>query len=177
MRNALIVIGLCGVLTGCATANLTVRIDPGEIEAMPASPLAEVTVHDLRAPGVAASTRQAAFGTPMGNVTFNPPESQLVKSVLEAELTRLMREKGIQEKKKFSCDIVEFAVNTNTTPLYWDVIGRIRLVLKQDGKEYPLVGSDTQRTYIWPGETIIKNVVQQSLGKIVTDLKSVAIER
>jgi len=138
--------------------------------------LAQVEVKDMRAPGIAASKREAAFGVPMGNVTFDPPEAQIVKNVLEVELSRLMREKGIQTKRDFSCDIVEFGVNTNTTPLYWDVIGRIQLVLKQNGKEYNLFGTRTERTFVWPGETIMRKVVDGSFSEIIATLKKIAID-
>ncbi len=171
----MIPIALCGLLVGC-TGHITVRIQQHEFQNVGATPLAQVKVNDLRAPGIAASQREAAFGVPMGNVTFDPPEAKLVKNVMELELTKLMKEKGITTKRDFSCDMLEFGVNTNTTPVYWDVIGRIRLVLKQNGKEYNLAGTHTERTYVWPGETIIKKVVDESFKKIVSTINQVAID-
>ncbi len=171
----LILIAMCGLLVGCM-GHITVRMPQYEPQNGGVVLLAKVKVNDLRAAGVAASKREAAFGVPMGNVTFDPPEAQLVKNVLEPELTKLMREKGIQTKGDFSCDIIEFGVNTNTTPVYWDVIARIRLILKQRGKEYNLSGTHTERTYIWPGETVIKKTVDESFNKIIATLKQVAIE-
>lgn len=113
----------------------------------------------------------------MGNITFDPPEAQLVKNLLEKELTKLLRGKGILTQQDYVCDVVEFGVNTHTTPIYWDVIGRIRLVLKHNGKEYNLFGTHTERTYIWPGERIITNVVEQSLDKIAADLNQATEKR
>lgn len=171
----LILIAMCGLLVGCM-GHITVRMQQYEPQNVGVVLLAKVKVNDLRAAGVVASKREAAFGVPMGNVTFDPPEAQLVKNVLEPELTKLMREKGIQTKGDFSCDIIEFGINTNTTPVYWDVIARIRLILKQSGKEYNLSGTHTERTYIWPGETVIKKTVDESFSKIIATLKQVAIE-
>jgi len=166
-------IAIFGLLVGC-TGHITVRMEqykPQDVGTL----LAQVQVNDLRTPGIAASKREAAFGVPMGNVTFDPPEAKLVKNTLEVELTKLMKERGILTKTDFSCDMLEFGVNTNTTPVYWDVIGRISLVLKQSGKEYNLIGTHTERTYVWPGETIIKKAVDESFSKIIATMK-VAID-
>lgn len=171
----IIVFTLCGILVGCM-GNITVRMQQYELQNVAGALLAEVKVNDLRSPGIAASTREAAFGVPMGNVIFDPPETKLIKNALEIELTKLMKEKGIQTKKEFSCDVLEFGVNTNTTPLYWDVIGRIRLVLKQSGKEYNLFGMHTERTYVWPGETIIKKTVDEAFKKIIATLNQVPLD-
>ena len=129
-------------------------------------------MNDLRATGIASSTRKLAFELPIGNIYFNPTEVNLVKSVLELELTKLMNEKNIQTKMDFSCDIIEFAVYTPATLLYWDVTGRIRLVLRQNGKEYDLFGTHTERTYVWPTETIIKKAVEESLNIIIATIRN-----
>ena len=167
----MIPIALCGMLVGCAGGDIIIRMQHYQLQDVGVTVLAHVKVNDLRTPVIAASKREAAFGVPMGNVYFDPPEAKLVKNVLELELTKLMKEKGIQTKRDFSCDMLEFGVNTNTTPVYWDVIGRIRLVLKQNGKEYNLFGTHTERTYVWPGETIIKKVVDGSVNKVITTIK------
>lgn len=175
LSNLSIII-LCSLFIGCAT-EMTVRVQPRDFGAATGDLLAQVQVNDLRAPGTASSKREAAFGVPMGNINFDPKESQLVKNVLEVELTKLLREKSTQAKQHYSCDITEFGVNTNTTPLYWDVIGRIRLVLKQDGKEYILFGTHTERTFVWPGEAIIKKVVDESFNQIIASLKQITVDK
>jgi len=160
-------------LCGCISSP-TIRMRPVEAGApAPGTSLADVKVNDLRVPGVAASTREAAFGVPMGNISFDPPEAQLIKERLEQELAGLLRERNQTTKKSFTCDMVEFGVNTKATPLYWDVIGRVRITLKVDGKEHGLSGSSTERTYIWPGAGIIKKVVEQSLDEVANGLRPV----
>lgn len=153
---------LAGMLTACASSNVTVRLPSAAPSATTGT--ARVQVNDLRTPGVAASTRQAAFGVPMGNVTFDPAERQLVKDALEAALSR---QPASASAEPYVCDIVEFGVNTNTTPLYWDVVGVIRLKLRKGGREQDLSGTHTERTYLWPGEEVIARVVQESLRKAV----------
>jgi hypothetical protein len=165
---------LAFLFAGCVSSNVVVRMPPpGAPEGPTRQTLAEVQVKDLRQPGTAASTREAAFGVPMGNISFDPPEAQLIRRTLEYELTKQLGEKGVVEKRTYSCDLLEFGVNTVTTPVYWDVVGRIKLVLKRDGKEYPLSGANTERTYIWPGESIIRKVVEESLKQVAEGVKAV----
>lgn len=161
MKNIIVALGL-GLLAACAS---DVRISLPLPKAEGAL-LARVDVKDLRTPGVAASKREAAFGTPMGNITFDPPEAQLVKSLLETELTRVLRLKGAQNARDFSCELLEFGVNTNVTPLYWDVVGRVRVVVKSGAAETTLLGTHTVRTFVWPGEDIIRTVVDESLRQV-----------
>lgn len=164
--KALTVPLLVALLGGCV-GNIVVRMPPpggGETAGEPS--LAEVQVNDLRIPGVAASTREAAFGVPMGNVSFDPPEAQLIKQTLEFELTKRLREKGVVEKRAYSCDLTEFGINTLATAVYWDVVSRVRLVLKRNGKEYPISVTSTERTYIWPGETLIRKTVEEALKQV-----------
>ena len=151
-------------LSGCAS-DVTVKM-PLSSATEVAPGLAEVTVVDLRRPGIAASKREAAFGVPMGNITFEPPEAQIVKAMLETELSRLLRERGVSSKQKFSCTMSEFGVNTNTTPLYWDVMARVQLVLKYGDRDFPLNGEATERTFVWPGENIIRRVVTAALQQV-----------
>ncbi|OGA19308.1 MAG: hypothetical protein A3H32_04235 [Betaproteobacteria bacterium RIFCSPLOWO2_02_FULL_63_19] len=170
MKIFLLVLSL-GLLAGCA-GDIAVRIAAPEQQS--SASLARVTVNDLRKPGVAASKREAAFGTPMGNITFVPPETELVARRLEAELTRQLREAGVASPRSFVCDLVEFGVNTDTTPFYWDVVGRVRLVLKDGDRQYPLLGTATRRTFIWPGEDIIAAVVGESLAQVDAGLEQIA---
>jgi hypothetical protein len=129
------------------------------------SSLAAVTVLDTRRPGVAASKRES-LGMPLGNVTFDPPEAQLLKQDLEAELSRLMTAKGITRKETFSALLTEFGVNTQSTPLYWDCVARISVVLKHGSKEFPLTGTGTERTYAWPGEEVLRNAVTKAFEEL-----------
>ncbi len=172
----LFIIFISFMLIGCASvSNITIKMPLPQSETDDQKiNLADVKVNDLREPGFAASKREAAFGVPMGNITFEPPESQLIKAIIEKELSNLLNERGIKSKQIYMCDLIEFGVNTNTTPLYWDVIGRIRLTLKHSGKKYNLFGTYNKRTYSWPGEKIIMEVVDESIKQIVAGLGPVA---
>lgn len=151
--------------TGCA-GDVVVRMPPkAQVTGATDSSLATVTVLDSRRPGVAASKRES-LGTPMGNVTFEPPEAQLVKQDLEAELSRLMAAKGITRKETFSALLTEFGVNTQSSPLYWDCVARISVVLKHGAKEFPVSGAGTERTYAWPGEEVLRKAVIKAFEEL-----------
>jgi hypothetical protein len=170
MRTIVAVIAV-SLLAGCASdikiTTQPYRLDEGSL-------LARVKMNDLRAAGVAASKREAAFGVPMGNISFDPSEGQLVKSLLEVELSKFLRLQGVKAVQDFSCDILEFGVNTNTTPLYWDVVGRVRIVLRSGTNQATLIGTHTARTFVWPGEDIIRTVVDQSLSQVAAEVHRAA---
>jgi hypothetical protein len=163
----LLVIAILGALVGCAR-HVTVNMPKQSVQN--GISLAKVKVNDLRTPGIAASKREAAFGVPMGNITFSPTESEIIKKFLEVELTKILKQRGIQSQQHYVCDILKFGVNTNTTPLYWDVVGNIQLVLKYGSKQYNLSGNYTERTYVWPGESIMMKVIDESLKQISDEL-------
>lgn len=174
MRPLTIFITLCSLLVGCGgDMSAVIKHEPYKVEG---NLLARVNVKDARTLEMATSKREAAFGVSLGDITFDPSEAQIVKNVLEAELTKLMKEKGIQTIKEFSCNIVNFDVKTPATALYWDVTGRIHLLLKQNGKEYGLSGTHTERTYVYPSDTIIKKTLDESLSQIAAQLKQVSLE-
>ena len=171
-RNWLIAAFVVVAASGCAS-DVVVRMPPPASEAGAAgATLASVTVLDTRRPGVAASKRES-MGTPMGVVTFDPPEAQLIKAHLEAELSRLMAAKGITRPENFSVALTEFGVNTQSTPVYWDCIAHVSLVLKHGTREFPLTGSGTQRTYAWPGEEVLRKAVSDALTQLNAGLPPV----
>jgi hypothetical protein len=163
------------LVAGCAR-DVVVRMPAATLE-QPSTKLATVTVLDARRPGVAASTREA-MGTPLGNITFEPSEAEILKRDLEAELSRRMAAKGLTRNESFSAVLEEFGVNTESTPVYWDVNARIAVVLKHGTREFPLSGTGTERTYVWPGDEEIRRAlnlamqqVNSGLGPVVDSLQ------
>ncbi len=98
MRNAILLVAV-GLVAGCA-GDITVHTLPYTLQTEKA--LARVTVTDRRTAGVAASKRDT-FGVPMGNIRFDPPEAQLVKALLERELTMLLAENGVPTSREYTC--------------------------------------------------------------------------
>ena len=169
MRNSFFAL-LVILLSGCV-GNVNVRLAPPQPTTTSLQEsLAEVEIHDLRTPGAPDGRREAAFGVPMGEVAFKSDVAMIVKQTLEARLASILRSTGIQTRQQYLCELQEFGVKTNATPLYWDIVGSMSMVLKTEKKEFRLSGTHTERTYVWPGEAIIKRVMENALGQVSDQL-------
>lgn len=162
MRLIIVALFSC-LLTGCG---MTLQITPHESGMETIEKLAHVNVRDVRTPGAMTSRREVQYGMPSAAIKFDPPETEIVKNFLEIELSRLLQPKGEKVRKDFDCDLVEFAVYTATTPLYWDVKGQIKIILKHKQLQHDLLATQVDRTYIWPGEAVMKKVIEGALDQI-----------
>lgn len=132
-------------------------------------------VEDARPPYLPGGTRQAAFGVPMGNVEFKQDVTAVVKEMLVSELRAaglsvkdVALSSDTKDAKALKAKVLLFNVRTDATALYWDVIGDVRIVLATPGAPTGLEYSSrqTERTYVWPGEELIRTV----MGKCTQDL-------
>jgi hypothetical protein len=165
-----------GVLAGCASEQVMVRLDSAVAQALPSSqPLATVKLIDTRRPGVATSKRET-LGMPMGTIVFEPPEASILKRRLEFDLTQLLRQRGDTTPQSYECEVRELGVNTNSTPLYWDLIGVAHIVLRSNGRVHELTGTGSERTFVWPGEAVIRDAFYGSLNDLSAKLRLVAAE-
>ena len=172
-------ISLLGIalLAGCASSqtHLSVPIDPtaGRRGAPAADSLVAVTVHDKRWKVHADGTREAAFGASMGDVEFAPAAPVIVQQRLELDLGRIAASQGAIQRSTVECDLYRFGVRTDTSPLYWDVVVSVSLVLKQSGRDSVLLASTaTNRTWAWPGEEVISKTVYAALDSLSAKLNS-----
>lgn len=171
MRNPFF--ALLAILSSGCVGNVNVKLapPPPTTNSFQES-LAEVEVYDVRPPRAFDGKREAAFGVPMGDVSFTSDVAGIVKQTLEAELSPLLKSKGILAKPRYVGELREFGVRTDATVLYWDVIGSIQVVLKMEKKQFPLSGTFTERTYVWPGEDVIRRVMQNTLGQVSGQLRA-----
>ena len=77
-----------------------------------------------------------------------------------------MAAKGIVRNETFSALLTEFGVNTQSSPLYWDCVARISVVLKHGTNEFPVTGAGTERTYAWPGEEVLRKAVIKAFEEL-----------
>ncbi len=115
----------------------------------------------------------AAFGVPMGKIRFEPSPASLLGQAIVSELqaaghTVTDRANSAQ----VAGAIVEFEAHTDTTLMYWDVIGNLAVSLqiavargKQPGTSLDYRARCVERTYIWPSEAVIASV----MGKCIRD--------
>jgi len=175
---------LVAFLVGCAQ-NISVQF-PAYTAAGNGSQLAKIPpqkihfkgIQDLRTPGRAEGSREAAFGVPMGDVEFHPPAPQVISDMLRAEFQNAGATLTDQEQPiTLSGKVLTFEVGTDTTPLYWDIIGNIKIQLEVSSKSgtidqntYSATCKD--RTYVWPSGSIIKDVMQNCINDLGRDIRN-----
>lgn len=135
-------------------------------------------IKDVRILDRAEGTREAAFGVPMGSVDFYPSVESIFKDVIKAEFQSaghtLVKE---EQPITLAGEILTFEVRTDTTPLYWDIIGRtlVELQIKSaDGKASKHTYSSIfkERTYIYPSGTLIQKVMKSCINDFANQLRN-----
>ena len=120
----------------------------------------------------------AAFGVPMGHIRFAQSPANVVGQVIIAELRAAGHAvTSNPADTQISGAVQEFEVHTDTTPVYWDVLGHIVLSLQLVPAGAPTATFDyevhcTDRTYIWPSESVIAGVVRKCLDDFAAKLRN-----
>jgi hypothetical protein len=134
---------------------------------------ASVEGHDLRTDRGRIGTREAAFGVSMGDVFFGRDVddfmAEAVRDQLRAAGHRIEQGAG----PIVTVDVRKFWVHTETTALYWDVIGQIGIDLRVgDAAPRSLDCLAKERTYAWPSEKLVGEVMDECLGDLMSKLVS-----
>jgi len=122
--------------------------------------------------------RHAAFNVSMGDIYTNRDVAAYFTEAVQNEL--LASGNKLTDNPKditISGDIMKFWIGTDTTPLYWDIIGEIELTLnvvspetsKSIRKLYK--ATSTERTYIWPSQKLVEEVVSESVRKLMLEIR------
>jgi hypothetical protein len=137
-------------------------------------------VRDERPDSARIGRRTAAFGVSMGAVRSDPPAAEVVADVV----SRVLSDKGLQPVETGAgpgLEVVlrEFWFETDTTPLYWDVNGRVRLTLRLTGdgaeRAEDAACAATGRTYAWPDADVFREVIRRCLDELADDLRGSAL--
>lgn len=122
----------------------------------------------------------AAFGVPMGNIRFEPSPATLLGQAVISEIKAAGHTvtEGV-DGTQITGAIVEFETHTDTTLLYWDVIGSLAVSLQIMGARGSNPGAlldyrarCMERTYIWPSETVIAGVMSKCLNDFANKLRN-----
>ena len=173
---------LAGTLTACAgeedmTSGVTVKMDPAQFQAAQSDvpKRARVEVVDVRQE--IRNERTAAFNTSMGHVSFEPPETDLVKAMLESRVNAVLAKSGTSATPPvIYSGIRAFDVETPATALYWDVRIRVELVLRVNQVDRVVSGEGTERTYAWPSAEVIKKATNQALLQVGSESEAALSE-
>ena len=122
----------------------------------------------------------AAFGEPMGLIRFEPSPATLLGQVVVSEFRAAGH--AVTDRAdgtRVSGAILEFEAHTDTTPLYWDVIGNLGVSLQISTVRgaTAVVALDyrarcTERTYLWPSQAIIAGVMGKCIGDVANRLRN-----
>lgn len=125
-------------------------------------------------------TRTAAFGVPMGRIRFEPGPATLLGQATASELTMA----GLTLTESASAaqiagSVLSFEVRTETTLLYWDVIGELSMSLRVTAAGAATTtdllvyrARCTERTYVWPSDTVVATVMGKCIKDVAASLRS-----
>jgi hypothetical protein len=122
----------------------------------------------------------AAFGVPLGHIRFEQSPAALLGQVVTSELkaaghTAADSAEGLQ----ITGTVRESKAHTDTTLLYWDIIGSLAVSLQvslarevNPGVPFDYDARCMDRTYIWPSETIIAGVMSKCINEFTNTLRN-----
>ncbi|MFC1826531.1 YajG family lipoprotein [Thermodesulfobacteriota bacterium] len=126
--------------------------------------------------------RHAAFNVSMGDIYANRDVSTYLNEAIQNEL--LASGNSLSDDKldiTLSGNILKFWFWTDTTALYWDVIGEVELKLtvsyqKKDkiiNKVYK--AKSESRTYVYPSKELVTTVVSDTVKSLMYDIRKDSI--
>lgn len=175
-------------VAGDLAADLRVRIEQGGEFVVAVAPRAEqetapapredapririASVADERPERGRIGERKAAFGVAMGDVHLARRVPELVREALTDDLLA-GGHRVVESGEDLSVDawVRRFWVHTDTTPLYWDVVGEIELELAVAAPGAAPVHRtfacrQADRTYAWPTAALTGRVLDRCLAEL-----------
>ncbi len=185
---SLIALGVLSLLVGCSgTTSVKVDYSPtmdkgnllGSISPVKIKLLDFADKRQGKAPTLVGH-REAAFGVSMGDVQSEGPVSYIVRKAIQSEFIS-GGHSIVTEKEDFTIkgEIRNFWVKTDTTALYWDVIGEVSIMLEviEPGAAVgvvlgPYSARKVERTYLNPSEAIMNRLLGASLSSVIQEMSS-----
>lgn len=122
----------------------------------------------------------AAFGLPLARIRFDPGPATLLGQVLRSEI--LAAGHAVVDRAHSTTlkgSLRAFEVHTDATAFYWDVIGSLAVSLQVQSLQVAVAGARldyrarcVNRTYVWPSQDVIAQVMGQCLQDFATQLRS-----
>lgn len=133
-------------------------------------------VSDKRADRKRIGNRTAAFGVQMGGVYFDRPVPDFFDDMIRTELTAaghdLVEAGGVPA---VDVAVTKFWFDTDTSPLHWDISGKIELDVtlrdKAGARSDRLTCQASERTYVWPSAEIFSGLVDRCLKDIASGFR------
>jgi uncharacterized lipoprotein YajG len=144
---------------------------PNALASVPALRVKVVSIPDREVRGRSVGERTAAFGVSMGGVAITQDVGATVRGGLAEDLRAAGH--GVVETGQdvtVTDAVRTLDVHTNTTMLYWDVVGRVGVAVTVEGvgapRELEYLAERTERTYVFPGKALMARVVGDCLEDV-----------
>ena len=178
---------LLALLAGCAGpgTELQVPVPPhqGVAGAFAPAPPGAISVAAFAEPGGtgvlpgAIGERSTIGDISMGQVRVSPPPARLLRDAVVADLIASGWNvlPGGPAPAELAGTVPRFALRTDATALYWDVIldAGLGVRLAAGGRQAAgdFAAHCQERTYVWPGSEIIARVVAQCVDELARDAR------
>lgn len=136
-------------------------------------------IRDARANKGSIGSRKAAFGVSMGEIHLGRRVTEVIREALVDDLQIAGHPVvGSGADLTVSGRILKFHVRTDTTALYWDVVGdiEIELTVRRTGTPAAPVRNSfachqVERTYVWPGAKLVGRVLDTCLNRLMVQVR------
>ena len=116
----------------------------------------------------------------MGRIRFEPSPATLLGQAIISEIKAAGHTvTDSAEGTQITGAVLEFEAHTDTTLLYWDVIGNLavslQILVARGTNPGALLDYRTRcmdRTYIWPSETVIAGVMSKCINEFANKLRN-----
>jgi outer membrane protein assembly factor BamE (lipoprotein component of BamABCDE complex) len=121
--------------------------------------------------------QRSSLGTSMGKIDMSPSPVAMIRQVLVAELgTRGYRSVEAGADIAIDARLTRFEVRTPSTALYWDINGAIAIDVdvrrsSDEPQRFHYESTCTDRTYVWPSQSVVGNVVLTCLTQLGTRVR------
>ncbi len=122
----------------------------------------------------------AAFGVPMGQIRFDPSPATLLGRAIASEFKAAGHQvTDSPDGTQINAAVLEFEAHTDTTLLYWDVLGSLAVSLQfsapKGANPGPLLAYQARcadRTYTWPSEAVFSGVMNKCINDFASKLRN-----
>lgn len=130
-----------------------------------------VELRDLRSDRGRIGTRKAAFGVSLGDVFFSRDVDDYMTEAITDQLRAAGHTFDVADAPPVKVDLSNVWLHTDTTMLYWDVVGEIAIdVSLGDDPARRLECRAVRRTYAWPTDDVLASVLDRCLRDLLTKL-------
>ncbi|HTN72678.1 MAG TPA: DUF4410 domain-containing protein [Methylomirabilota bacterium] len=132
---------------------------------------------DMRSDKGRIGERTAAFGVSMGDVYLSRRVHEVMHDALVDDLLAAgYRVVDSGQDITVQGQVSKFWVHTDTTPLYWDMVGEIEIALASDtAQQRSFTCHQVDRTYTWPSAALIGKVLDACISDLMKKVRTDAI--